>query len=156
LIKINLYSQVIRNLPPRLPGPRNASPRQTTQRQTSPRQSSQRQSSPQQTLPRQTLPRQPPLPVRPNSFPTRVPLTRPSVSRNHNEIIANSKINPISLSERIKHLVITDRSIQICMDEINSKYNKDNPDSNLTDEALKLVQAEVTYKLFYLLRVRRI
>ncbi|XP_022168909.1 uncharacterized protein LOC111032763 isoform X2 [Myzus persicae] len=155
---VNIQSQVIRNLPPpRLPGPRNntarnTSPRQTTQRQTSPRQSSPRQSSPRQSLPRQNLPRQTPLPVRPNSFPTRVPLTRPPVSRTHSEIIANSKINPIPLSERLSHLVITERSIKICMDEINSKSHKDNPSLDLTDEALETVQAEVTYRLFYLLR----
>jgi len=136
--------------PPRLPGPRNASPRQTTQRQTS------RQSSQRQTLHRQTLPRQPPLHVRPNSFPTRVPLTRPSVPRNHNEIIANSKITPIPPSERLGHLLISVRSIQICIDEANNKCHKDNKKFELTDEGIKLLQAEVTYKLFYLLRVSKI
>lgn len=142
--------------PPRLPGPRNASPRQTTQQQTSPRQSSQRQSSPQQTLHRQTLLRQPPHPLRPNSFPTRVPLTRPSLSRNYNEIIANSKITPIPPSERDEHLLITERSIRICIDEANNKCHKDTPKLNFTDEAVKLLRAEVTHKLFYLLRVRKI
>ncbi|CAI6354004.1 unnamed protein product [Macrosiphum euphorbiae] len=155
---VNIQSQVIRNLPPpRLPGPRNnsprnASPRQTTQRQTSPRQSSPRHSSPRQSIPRQTLPRQTPPSVRPTSFPTRIPFTRPSVSRIQSEIIANSKIFPIPLSKRNSHLVITERSIQICMDEINSKYNKDNPNPDLTHEAMITVQAEVTYRLFYLLR----
>lgn len=42
------------------------------------------------------------------------------------------------------------------MDEINSKYNKDNPNPGLTDEAMIIMQAEVTYRLFYLLRVRKI
>lgn len=145
---------------PRLPSPRNppvrnASPRQTIQRQTSPRQSSPRQScSPRQSLPKQSLPRQTPLPVRPNSFPTHVPLPRPPISI-HNEVIANSKITPIPLRKRIKHLVITERSVKICMDEVNSKHSKDSPNSNLTDEAVNIVQAEVTYRLFYLLRVRK-
>lgn len=141
--------------PPRFPSPRNnsirnVSPRQTTQRQTSPRQSSLRQSSPKQTLPRQT-----PLPIRPNPFPTRVPLPRPSIPRTQNEIIANSKIIPIPLSKRTRQLVITERSIKICMDEINSKSDKDNPSLNITDAAIETVQAEVTYRLFYLLRVRK-
>lgn len=144
---------------PRLPSPRNppvrnASPRQTIQRQASPRQSSPRQSSPRQSSPKQSLPRQTPLPVRSNSFPTRVPLPRPSNSI-HNEIIANSKITPIPLRKRIKHLVITERSVKICMDEVNSKHSKDSPNSNLTDAAINIVQAEVTYRLFYLLRVRK-
>jgi len=145
---------------PRLPSPRNptirnASPRQTIQRQTSPRQNSPRQScSPRQSSPKQSLPRQTPLPVRSNSFPTRVPLPRPSISI-HNEVIANSKITPIPLRKRIKHLVITERSVKICMDEVNSKHSKDSPNSNLTDEAVNIVQAEVTYRLFYLLRVRK-
>ncbi|XP_026820234.1 uncharacterized protein LOC113558859 isoform X2 [Rhopalosiphum maidis] len=152
-----ILKPVIRNLPPpRIPSPRNSSirntsPRQTLQRQTSPRQNSPRQSSPRQSSPRQSLPRQTPLPVRSNSFPTRVPLPRPSISI-HNEVIANSKITPIPLRKRIKHLVITERSVKICMDEVNSKNNKDSPSSNLTDEAIKIVQAEVTYRLFYLLR----
>lgn len=147
-----INKQVIRNLPPpRLPGPRsnsprNASPRQTTQRQTSPRQSS----------PRQSLPRQTPSHVRPTSFPNRVPSTRTSVSRFQHDIIANSKIIPIPLSKRTSHLVITERSIQICMDEINSKCLKDNPNPDLTDEAMITIQAEVTYRLFYLLRVRKL
>ncbi|XP_025196684.1 probable serine/threonine-protein kinase nek3 isoform X2 [Melanaphis sacchari] len=152
-----ILKPVIRNVPPpRLPSPRNnsvrnASPRQTIQRQTSPRQNSPRQSSSRQSSPRQSLPRQTPLPIRSNSFPTRVPLPRPSTSI-HNEVIANSKITPIPLRKRIKHLVITERSIKICMDEINNKHYKDSPNSNLTDAAIKVVQAEVTYRLFYLLR----
>ncbi|XP_060845060.1 mucin-2-like isoform X2 [Rhopalosiphum padi] len=152
-----ILKPVIRNLPPpRIPSPRNSSirntsPRQNIQRQTSPRQNSPRQSTPRQSSPRQSLPRQTPLPVRSNSFPTRVPLPRPSISI-HNEVIANSKITPIPLRKRIRHLVITERSVKICMDEVNSKNNKDSPSSNLTDEAIKIVQAEVTYRLFYLLR----
>lgn len=147
--------------PPRLPGPRsnsprNASPRQTTQRQTSPRQSSPRQSSPRQRLHRQSLPRQTPSHVRSTSFPNRVPFTRTSISRFQHDIIANSKIIPIPLSKRTSHLVITERSIQICMDEINSKCLKDNPNPDLTDEAMITIQAEVTYRLFYLLRVRKL
>jgi len=142
--------------PPRLPGPRNNSPRNASPQQTTQRQTSPRQSCPRQNLPRQTLPRQTPPPVRPTSFPTRIPFTRPSVSRIQSEIIANSKIIPIPLSKRNSHLVITKRSIQICMDEINNKCNKDNPNPDLTDEAMIIVQAEVTYRLFYLLRVRKI
>lgn len=42
------------------------------------------------------------------------------------------------------------------MDEINSKCHKDNSNRNLTDDAMKIMQAEVTYRLFYLLRVRKI
>jgi len=42
------------------------------------------------------------------------------------------------------------------MDEVNSKCCKDNPSLDLTDAAIKTVQAEVTYRLFYLLRVRKI
>jgi len=41
------------------------------------------------------------------------------------------------------------------MDEINRKCHKDIPNLELTDEAIKTVQAEVTYRLFYLLRVRK-
>lgn len=79
-------------------------------------------------------------------------MTRPSNSRTQNEIIANSKIKPIPLRERTSQLVISEKSIQICVDEINSKDDKNKMD--LTEPALKLVQAEVTYRLFYLLRVR--
>lgn len=94
--------------------------------------------------------------VRPNPLPSRVtPMTRPPTSRIQNEIIANSKITPIPLSNRTNHLVISKRSIEICIDEINNKnLSKDEPNLNLTEPAIELVQIEVTYRLFYLLRVR--
>lgn len=94
-------------------------------------------------------------PVHSTSSYTRVPMPRPPISRIQNEVIANSKIKPISLRERKSQLVITERSVQICIDEINKTNHEDNQQKLiLTDDAMKLVQAEVTYRLFYLLRVR--
>lgn len=110
---------------------------------TSPRNTSVRNSSPRQSTPS----------VRPNPLPSHVLLTRPSPSRVQNEVIANSKITPIPLRKRKSQLVISERSIQICIDEINSQQN-DLPNLIITESAMKLVQAEVTYRLFYLLRVR--
>lgn len=94
--------------------------------------------------------------VRPNPLPSRVtPMIRPSTSRIQNEIIANSKITPIPLDNRTNHLIISKRSIEICIDEMNNKnLSNDQPSVNLTDPAIELVQIEVTYRLFYLLRVR--
>lgn len=118
----------------KMPQPRFTSPRHTSVRNASPCQISH--------------------PVRPILHPNRVPVTLSSTSRIQNEVIANSKIKPIPLTGRKSQLVISEKSIQICVDELNSKRNiKEEPVFNLTDSAMKLVQAEVTYRLFYLLRV---
>lgn len=112
--------------------------------------------SPRHTSIRNTTPHQIAHPVRPISHPNRVPVTSPSISRIQNEVIANSKITPIPLIERKSHLVISEKSVQICVDELNSKRNvKEQQMFNLNEPAMKLVQAEVTYRLFYLLRVRQ-
>lgn len=114
-----------------------------------------RNTSPRNTSVRNSTSRQTPPPIRPNVVSPRVPLTRPSTSRIQNEIIANSKITPIPLRERESQLIISEKSILVCIDEINKKSSADNqPKLNLTEPALKLVQTEVTYRLFYLLRVR--
>lgn len=69
-------------------------------------------------------------------------------------MIANSKIVPIPLKQRKSKLLISEESVQICIDEINAKNNDDEePKLNLTESAMELIQSEVTYRLFYLLRV---
>lgn len=97
---------------------------------------------------RNITPRQVPANVRPTT-----PLNRPSTSKTQNEIIADSKIKPIPLRERKHQLVISEKSIQICVDEYNANLKADQSNLNLTPPALELIQAEVTYRLFYLLRV---
>lgn len=92
-------------------------------------------------------------PVRPIQHLNRVPMTLPSKSRIHNVVIADSKITPISLRERKSQLIISEKSIRICIDELNRKKNVKERFLNLTESATKLVQTEVTYRLFYLLRV---
>lgn len=93
--------------------------------------------------------------ARPISMPTRVPVVRMPSTKTQTEIIADSKINPIPLKERKNQLVITKKSIQICVDEINKK----NPTTDnqlylkIDEPAIETIQAEVTYRLFYLLRV---
>lgn len=84
------------------------------------------------------------LPIRPKTITSKV----------QNELIANSKITPISLRNRKSHLIISEESIQICINEIDSKNSKDESNLNVTSSAIKLIQTEVTYRLFYLLRVR--
>lgn len=69
-------------------------------------------------------------------------------------MIASSKITPIPLRNRKNQLIISKESIQICINEIDSKKNKDESNLNITDSAMELIQTEVTYRLFYLLRVR--
>lgn len=118
-----------------MPSPRYPSPRNSPGRMVSPRQISQT--------------------VRPNPRPTRFPLPRPSVSTIQSEVFANSDIKPIPLRDRTSQLLISQKSVEICVDEINKKKRTaDNPPLILTEGALELIQAEVTFKLFYLLRVR--
>lgn len=84
------------------------------------------------------------------------PLNRPSTSRIQNDIIADCNIKPIPLRKRTKQLVVSKKSIDVCIDEYNEKcIDQENSDLNLTPEAIELVQAEVTYRLFYLLRVMK-
>lgn len=90
---------------------------------------------------------------------TSIPFPRPSTSRvrNQTEVIASSNIIPIPLRERTSQLVISEKSIQICIEELRSQYMADSyPILNLTEPAFKLVQTEVTYRLFYLLRVNNL
>lgn len=110
-------------------------------------------SSPRNPSVRNTLIR--PTSVRPNTLPPRgAPITRPSTTRMQNEIIANSKITPIPLSDRTNHLLISKKSIQICIDEMNKNLPSEEPRLNVTEAAIELIQAEVTYRLFYLIRVK--
>lgn len=111
--------------------------------------------SPRNTSVRNAVPRQTSSPIRPATFSNGVPLNRPSTSKIQNEVVDLSKITPISQRGRKSKLVITDRSIKICVEEINSKKCKDDePDLIMSESAIKLMQCEVTYRLFYLLRVR--
>lgn len=121
---------MLKNLPsPRYPSPQNFSGLNASPQQNSPT-------------------------ICPNPRPTRFSLTRPSASKIESEVIANSNINAIPLRERTSQLLVSKKSIQICIDEINKKKLVDNLPLNLTESALELMQAEVTYKLFHLLRVR--
>lgn len=80
------------------------------------------------------------------------------MAKPQNEIIADSKIEPIPLAERKNQLVISKKSIQICIDEINKKNptTDHQPYLKINDPAIETIQAEVTYRLFYLLRVSSI
>lgn len=110
---------------------------------------------PRNTSVRNASPRQTSSPIRPTAFSNGIPLNRPSTSKIQNEVVDLSKITPISQRGRKSKLVITDRSIKICVEEINSKKNKDDePDLVMSESAIELMQIEVTYRLFYLLRVR--
>jgi len=89
-----------------------------------------------------------------SAHPSAAPLIRPPVSRVQSEIIADSKIKPISQRDRKSHLVISKKSVEICIDEMNSKRNtNDTPIITVTEPAKNLITSEVTYRLFYLLRV---
>lgn len=104
---------------------------------------------------RNAIPRQTSSPIRPTAFSNSIPLNRPSTSKIQNEVVDLSKITPISQRGRKSKLVITDRSIKICVEEINNKKSKDDePDLVMSQPAIELMQIEVTYRLFYLLRVR--
>lgn len=82
-------------------------------------------------------------------------MNRSSSSKIHNEVVDLTKITPISQRGRKNKLVITDRSIKICVEEMNKKKFKDDELKLIISEpAVQLMQAEVTYRLFYLLRVR--
>jgi len=70
------------------------------------------------------------------------------------EIIATSKIVPIPLRGRNSQLIISKKSVQICIDEINKSVAHNAPTLIVTEQALTLVTTEVTFRLFYLLRVR--
>lgn len=83
-----------------------------------------------------------------------VPSSRPSACRTQSEIIANSKIVPIPRRGRKSQLVISKKSVQICIDEINKSIKDNEPSLIMTEPAITLVTTEVTYRLFYLLRVR--
>lgn len=110
---------------------------------------------PRNTSVRNTLPRQTSSPIRPTAFSNGIPMNRPSTSKIQNEVVDLSKITPISQRGRKSKLVITDRSIKICVEEMNSKKSKDDePDLVMSESAIELMQLEVTYRLFYLLRVR--
>lgn len=88
--------------------------------------------------------------------PTTVPLLRPpAANRVQSEVIANSKIVPIPQKNRKHHLVISKESVQICIDEINNRIPTNSASTLIvTEPAIDLITAEVTYRLFYLLRVR--
>ncbi|XP_050530241.1 uncharacterized protein LOC126899395 [Daktulosphaira vitifoliae] len=104
--------------------------------------------------PRQNSSRQTPPPVS-QSNSNRVALLRSTNNKNHNEteVLATSKIVPIPLKGRKSHLVISDRTIKMVVDELNQKNITDNESIlKLTPASMEIVQAEVSYRLFYLLR----
>lgn len=109
--------------------------------------------SPRYSFPQNSSPRLTSQSIRPNPRPTQFPSTNPPASKVRNEVIASSDIKPIPLRERTSKLLISQQSIQICIDEINKRKRVADPPLNLIESALELVQTEVTYKLFYLLRV---
>ncbi|VVC27342.1 Hypothetical protein CINCED_3A021521 [Cinara cedri] len=91
--------------------------------------------------------------VTPQQIPPNVrSLNRPPTSKTQNDTIADSKIKQIPLKERKHKLVISEKSIHICIDEHNGNLKANQPNLKLTPSAIKLIQAEVTYRLFYLLR----